>query len=352
MKKRYIGLDIVRIIATLMVIGVHSMSKNGFYDMNITLKAGPFLFFLTMLRWLMFTCVPLFIILTGYLKKNKKIDRNHYKSILRILIDYLIVCIILIIYYQFYLNINMFNLETLVKVLNFSLIPYAWYLQLYLILFLIIPFLNIMYNNIPTKKSKRILIIILVVICGLDSTINPLFNKIFAVNYNLIVKTYFPIEYPLAFYFLGAYIREYQPKISKINNIIYIILLLFIQTIITYFYCGGDTFSWTIMGDYGNVFTFIIAALVFCLFYNLNIKKSSLITDKLIPYLSDCCFSVYLISFLVDLHFYKYITYLNMPWYKTAILFPISILLHYTICVIIVSIINIFKNIIKKVIQN
>lgn len=348
MKKRCFGLDIIRIVATLMIIGVHSMSKNGFYDMNITIKAGPFLFILTMLRWLLFACVPIFIIITGYLKKNKKPDKNHYKSIIKIIIDYLIICGIFIAYHQFYLNIDMFNLETLVNILNFNLIPYAWYLQLYVGLFLIIPFLNIMYNNIPTKKLKRMLIIILVVMCGFDSTINPLFKMIFEVDYNLILKTDFPIAYPLSLYFLGAYIREYQPKIPKIKNIIYILITLIIQTILTYCYCQGDPFSWSITGGYGNIFTFIVAGLVFCLFYNINIKKTSVITDKIIPYLSDCSFSVYLVSYLVDLHFYKYITYLHMPWYKTILLFPLSVILHYMVCVIIVSIVNLFKNIIKQ----
>lgn len=349
MKKRYLGLDITRIIAVLMVIAVHSLGRNGYYEMALNKEAGPLLFIITMLRWLFYACVPVFIIITGYLKKDKKIDKNHYKSIISILIDYLIICIIYIAYHKFYLNLDITNIETIINIFNFNLMPYAWYLQLYIGLFLIIPFLNIMYNNMPSKKSKEILIITLLLLCGLDSTINPLFKLIFNVNTNLISTGYFPISYPLGLYLLGAYIKEYQPNIKKINNIIYLVLILFIQTLITYYYCQGNIFSWSIMAGYGNILTFIVAGLVFCLFYNIELKKESKTINKITSYLSNCSFSVYLISFFVDSHFYQYIKYLNMPWYKVILLMPLSILLHYIICIIIVSIINVIKALIKKI---
>ena len=148
MKKRIFGLDLIRVVAVMMVIGVHSLSKNGYYEMPLSASSGPMLFVITMIRWLFYTCVPLFIIITGYVKKDKKIDKNHYKSIGHILVDYLIICIIFILYHQLYLKINMMNFETIIKIISFNLMPYSWYLQLYLGLFLIIPFLNIMYNNL------------------------------------------------------------------------------------------------------------------------------------------------------------------------------------------------------------
>lgn len=348
MKKRYLGLDINRIIAVLMVIGIHSLSWNGYYNMPLKLNSGPLLFLLTMLRWLFYACVPMFIIITGYLKKDKKINKNHYKSLLPIIVDYLIICLIYILYNNLYLKINIFNIDTIINIFNFNLIPYAWYLQLYIGLFLMIPFLNIMYNNMPTKKSKKILIITIVLLCGLHSTINPLFKLIFNVNSNLIFSSYLPIGYPLALYFLGAYIKEYQPKIPKIKNIFFIILIIFIQTTITYFYCQGNIFQWVLMEGYGNIFTITIAGLVFCLFYNIELKKENKLVSKILSYLSSCSFSVYLASFIIDMHFYKYIKYLNNPWYKIIILLPISIILHYLICIIVVSIINILKKYIKK----
>lgn len=350
MKKRYLGLDIIRIIAVLMVIGVHSLSKNGYYHIPLNKDSGILVFGLTMFRWLLYACVPIFIIITGYLKKDKKIDKNHYKSILKIIIDYLIICSIFIIYNKLYLKIDVLNVDTIINVFNFNLMPYAWYLQLYTSLFLLIPFLNIMYNNLPSQKTKKILIITLVLICGLNTTINPLVRLAFNVNVDLIFSSYLPVAYPLSLYFIGAYIKEYQPNLPKVKSIIGIVLILIVQSIITYYYCQGGVFSWNIMGGYGNIFTVIVSTLVFCLVYNIKYDKLSLKVSKIVSYLADCSFNVYLISYIVDLHFYKYIKYLNIPWYKVLIMVPLSILLHYIICIILVSIINIFKFLIKKIV--
>lgn len=69
MKKRYIGIDIIKTIAVLFVICVHFFMNTGYYKQALT--PGENLFAQTFLRWLFYICVPLFVITTGYLQLKK-----------------------------------------------------------------------------------------------------------------------------------------------------------------------------------------------------------------------------------------------------------------------------------------
>ena len=137
--KRIFGLDLVRVIAILLVVMVHVFLHNGFYIYDLH---GLDSFILLVIRNICMACVPLFILLTGYLKYNKKLNKDHYKSLTKILIVYFIIAIITVLFYIFY-NHNNFNVyRHIFGIFNFSINKYAWYIEMYILLFLLIPFLN------------------------------------------------------------------------------------------------------------------------------------------------------------------------------------------------------------------
>ena len=91
-----IGLDILRIFAMFFVILVHSTSFYGFgRDISnpvIAITAG-------ISRYISFSCVPLFIILTGYLNFNKTPSFKYYFKLLKFLLEfYLCATVVAIIY--------------------------------------------------------------------------------------------------------------------------------------------------------------------------------------------------------------------------------------------------------------
>lgn len=88
-----------------------------------------------------------------------------------------------------------------------SAIPYGWYIEMWIGLFLLTPFLNILYRHIPNQKQKLVLLGTLFLITALPDWTN---------RYGLhLVPEFWVNCFPLFFYFAGAYIREYQPSISK-----------------------------------------------------------------------------------------------------------------------------------------
>ncbi len=68
LEKRNPALDIIRIVAAFTVLSVHFFLHNGFYYETVQ---GTSMYIMTLMRTLFSVCVPLFMILTGYLMCNK-----------------------------------------------------------------------------------------------------------------------------------------------------------------------------------------------------------------------------------------------------------------------------------------
>ena len=78
LEKRKDGLDVIRILATIFVFTVHFFLKTNYYNVSLD---GISLKLQSIIRNFCMSCVPLFIMLTGFLNQNKKI-RNCGKLFL------------------------------------------------------------------------------------------------------------------------------------------------------------------------------------------------------------------------------------------------------------------------------
>ena len=95
LKSRNPSMDIVRIVAVLCVISIHFFYHSGFYYTTID---NPAMYFATVLRTLFSVCVPLFMILSGYLLCNKTLKKGYYSGIRKTIIVYILVAVACIIY--------------------------------------------------------------------------------------------------------------------------------------------------------------------------------------------------------------------------------------------------------------
>ena len=78
LKERNINIDLIKFIAVFSVISVHFFLNNGFYGKIIV---GKEMYIFSFIRTLFMICVPLFIITTGYLMKNKTLSKKYYFGI-------------------------------------------------------------------------------------------------------------------------------------------------------------------------------------------------------------------------------------------------------------------------------
>ena len=151
-KARDVRLDIIRIFSLFCVIAVHFFLNSGFYN---EIVIGKKMYIMSIIRSFFIICVPMFIMLTGYLVNGKTLSKKYYKGIIKILIIYLICSIIYSLFGKFYLKEEMTFTIFLKKLISYSGTRYSWYIEMYIGLFLLIPFFNIIINSLKSKKEYQ-----------------------------------------------------------------------------------------------------------------------------------------------------------------------------------------------------
>lgn len=307
MKQRIINCDILRIIAFFFVICVHSLLHTGFYQ---EANSGIIMIILNILRCLFIVCVPLFIILTGYLMGEKELNKKYIYKLFKIILTYLLCSITYIVFAKLVLK-SSFGIGS---ILAYNGTPYAWYINLYICLYLIIPFLNILWKNLKSKKQKQYLIIILCILIVLPTFINIhnpslswLLNPSAQRSYTKFIPDYFMGQFwPVLYYFIGRYLHEYQLKISKQKNIILLIIFIVLFGIFNFYRNYNTTFIWEIYEEYYSFESLIVAILLANLIlhnWKINIKNKSF--TKIIEKISGLTLGAYLLSYIFDLTYYS-----------------------------------------------
>ncbi len=132
-KDRVMGADITGIVACFFVVSVHFFSYIGFYD---ELVKNSRMFIMILMRSLFNTCVPLFLMLSGYLLYKKIICRRYYFGIVKIIGIYILSSFVCNIYRMLKGEMDRSLSGLLFGIRNFTAAPYSWYVEMYLGLFL------------------------------------------------------------------------------------------------------------------------------------------------------------------------------------------------------------------------
>ncbi len=305
-KERILGLDLIRAIAILFVIGVHFFIYTDFYTTNVI---GYSMISQVFLRTLFICAVPLFLILMGYFSKDTKYSKSFFKKLIGLFTLYLLYGLI-----EYVALYDWFSVKTyFVKMFNFSLSPYVWFVEMYIGLYLLTPFINTLYNNLDTKM-KKYLIIVLVCLTFLPSTINNKFIEGFA------LPEFWVTLYPICYFLIGKFIKEYQPKFKKFSLICTLAVILIIETIIEVEQAGGYVYSY-FFGYRNSLPVMVCAILIFLILYDIKSKKATI--NKLFMNISIVTFDIYLVSRTVQHFVYPYFLNIDIPSYRCVLyLFP------------------------------
>ncbi len=303
--KRNAAADIIRCLAFYSVVSVHFFLRSGFYGNTVT---GEKMMLMVFMRSFFIICVPLYMILSGYLMKNKTLTIGYYKKIGKTYLTYVLAALCCITYSAMFLK-QAWSLKRIVlAIFEFTAAPYAWYVEMYLGIFLIIPFLNILYNNIPTQNWKKVLLLVMVILTSFPAVLNVYnFNSLewwlqpsSSRIYSQIIPAWWTTLYPVTYYFIGCYLSEFGLKIKKSINLIFIALTWVASSIYTYWRSYKSTFIWGDWCDYESIFNVILASLIFVFFINLNYDNFSPKLSALFKKVSALCFGSYLVSWIFD----------------------------------------------------
>lgn len=303
------GLDIIRCIALASVVCVHFFLNTGFYWETVR---GPLMQFLVAVRSGLMISVPLFLMLSGYLLCRKTVSPGYYLRIVRILFVYLCASLLYSLYRMYVLKDGLTPSEAIWGVLSFSTLSYGWYIEMYLGLFLLIPFLNVLYNGLAGKKQKQLLVLTFLVLTAGPSVLNifrfdsalwwlqPSMNT----EYRQLTVDWWVILYPITYYYLGCYLREFPIRQKTGTSLFQLFFILLIVGSFNFYRSYNADFVWGPWQDWRALSHVLLSVVIFTLFTNLSYERLGRGWRKVFAWISDQSLGAYLLSCMYDNIFY------------------------------------------------
>lgn len=311
-ERRDINLDFIRVVAVFFVVSSHFLLRSGFYD---ELVAGKRMYVMVVMRYLFMSCVPLFLILTGYLCGSKKPTGAYFRKLGSTLVLYGMASVVCLLYKRFYVHMDFTLWEGILMIFSFHASSYAWYVEMYIGLFLLCPFLNLMYNGLETKKQRTILVLVLIFITSgpsvfntLDLTAPSMSEVLSSTNYTKLVPDFWMFLYPVQFYMIGMHLKTYGWQLSLRRNLLYIVLATAFFSTYNYLRQYGLPFSffspWLGRSSVQNL---LISVLVFVFCLHLPLEGIPRWFGAVVRKLSQLSFLIYLVSSVSDDFLYPYL---------------------------------------------
>lgn len=294
--KRDANLDIIRCIALVLVFCRHFLTGSGVYALPVSGVAG---FSVMLLQIISLAGVSLFIMLTGYLCCKKELSFRYYLGIIKVFVVYALACLACLVFKAFYMDMPLSLWSFLSGIFNHTACgDYGWYVAMYTGLFLLIPFLNVLFNNLPGQGSKLVLIFTLLYLTAV-----PLVSNTFVHVYT----KWWDNLYPLVYYFIGAYLREYRPKISAKKALCLLVLLLLVYSGMDYWNSSSGMLLWSAHSSYDGFKATSVTLLIFILFLKTDLSRWPVFVKHCIEKLSLLSFNIYLLSFISDTLIYDFL---------------------------------------------
>ena len=320
---RLYGLGVLRIISMFGIIGLHILNAGGaFARDSLTSVYG---LSVSVLYILCAASVNTFAMLTGYLYVDK--PNVKYKNVLKLVFTVLFYSVIITAL------LMAFKPGAFGSILNIitSLIPPLagkyWYITCYVLLFVLIPFINKLINSL-THGQFKLLIVLLVIL----TSVLPTF----------LLTDFFKLEqgyssaWLIVCYFIGAYIKRSKQRLS--TRTVLVLYLLCVITVI-----GVSVASWLVLKkfsvyntlvEYTSPFIVLISVFSIYLFSKIQIKNKFL--TKAIDSLSGSAFDAYIlhghpmifVCFIND----NFAIIRNLEFFKAISVILLSILAIYLMC--------------------
>lgn len=271
---RIYGADIARIIAMLMVVVLHNLLNGGILKSN-NVQLSNLTYWL--IENLMIVAVNVFAMISGFLLVNSQFKWKRILGLWRTVFFWSAIPTLALM-----LVFKNINVTYLVKSFFPVLFKQYWYFNGYIVLFIVMPFLNVGFRSFSIKSLQKI-ILMLLILSGSVGILNNLFLEGGESALWLIIM-----------YLIGALIRQGDFLNRMPSNKLLITI---------YVLCGvlslcGEGLSINYIGhlsvwiQYNSPIVIVQSILLFIFFIRLRVK--GLFIKKLLKKISPMTFAVYL----------------------------------------------------------
>lgn len=352
-KKRELYSDILKIISIFLVIIIHVIAA---YRDKYLYTNGKYYFILTFVDSFTRIAVPIFFMITGTFmlsKKTEKYSDYFKKRIPKLLIPFFLISIVYYIYECNKMGESKSIIDFITAFLNNGVKYHFWYMYTIILIYLLIPFLQILVQNLDKKRLLNLIILLFVLSNGFN-TISLLTNRY---EYGILRVFTLPSMFSYINYlFLGYYLYKYSLNNTKKKKIILFIISIICICLIPVFdhyFINGSR------NDEMLIATCILPIIpsVFSYIFVRDYFKDKKIPDKIysiVSVVSSCVIYIYMIHVYViekfEKDFSKYWTHDSFKGnilriiIVTVVSFIVSLLISYLIVLI--------KNLITKLVLN
>lgn len=326
--KRNIGLDILRTIAMIMIVSLHVLGKGKFVSDVYNVE---FYRIALILETLSIVAVNCYVLITGYFQIDSKFRIKKVIDIwIKVVFYSISIYIILLLFGQV-----KFSITDCIKSFFPILTNRYWFVNCYLLLYILSPFINKFISNLEKRDYQKLLMILCIAFCLLTSILPSDFTFDKTGGYGII--------WFIILYFIGAYIKrfvicDYKNRvnlyfyfgISMITYVAYLIIryvcnLLSIQDMASRLY------------NYNFVTIFISSVFLFLYFKNIKIRNSKII--NVVSKIAPLTFTVYIIHEQTVLREILYLDILNLEqlWNNVTqlVIIPFIIIGIFLICILV-----------------
>lgn len=287
---RQFALDILKVVAMIMVITTHFPLgiESDFGSAQYNIRA----FFVSF----SYCAVNVYALISGYCLVGKKTYFSRVINLWIIVLFYSVVNLLLnaIIF-------DKFSAKSLILAILPILSDEFWYATGYIVLYLFVPFINILMDNLSFRNTKK-LVFLLLFTFGIGSWISQRLG-----GSTLGVNSGYSVIWLMIMFIVGAAIKKYGVRVVSIfnkehNNVWYIVIALcsglcvFASEYIFYYISGlllSAPQPFKLLYGYCSPFIIVMSISLFVFFSKLKINTSKGI--KFFTVLSSFSFSTYII---------------------------------------------------------
>lgn len=281
MMKRNSNIELLRIISILFIVISHYSVHNGISNYDLPLGFNRFLLEISVLGNI---GTIIFVIITGFFSINQEKPFKFKK--LAILYFEVFFYSLTIYFILILLGFEKFSMHMFITCLLPISFKNYWFVSVYILLYIFIPYINIMLNNLKRYEHLRLIFI---------------FILFFSVLRMILKSDYYGNELMqfIMFYSIGAYIGKYRDsfflkkKCCIIGFLLSFIILVSSVILIDFaslkytFFIGHSL----ILFNRTSIVSILFSIFLFGLFYNKKERNNNVIIS-----IASCVFAVYLIS--------------------------------------------------------
>ena len=281
-------------------------------------------------------CVPLFVMLTGYLCNKKELTKRYFIGILPVLVTYGLCAVVTLLWRSKVWGEEISLLWGISEILRIDggAIWYGWYIEMYIGLYLLIPFLNLIYNGLVTQQKKRILLSVMLLLTMLPISMNIYDfstsgfwqNPNISQTYHVLLPKWWTGLWPLTYYFIGAYIREYRIRLPKFLGLAVLVGCLLGFTGYSIYRSQGTSLFRPNLDNWGGFQNTIDSIVLFLMMLSLDMTRIPESIRKIISHVAKLSLGIYLCSYISDVEVYRRFNALELTLSDQLLYYPLVVL--------------------------